>query len=361
MRTTSAKGLCLPALMMVLASGCGTPGPPQPPSLNLAKPVSDLKATRTGDQIALSWTIPSETTDGASFTHGGQTKICRAINQSRIEQPAQCNVIATIAAPATLKTANAATSVPGEASASKDYVTFAVEVDNDRGRNAGVSNQVQVPTAAVSKLNGNPVSQLTPDAVLVIANVTPQDAGLPQMLELRRSEKGAPQEITVTRRMIELPSVEAANVELRDESFAWEKAYAYRVVIVGSIKLPNGSTVVFDGASTTPIDVVVHDIFPPAVPTQVQAVFSGQLSGQQPSIDLTWNPVMDRDLAGYFIYRRRENESNVTKLNQQPITAPAYSDKAIQPGIRYFYSVSAIDERGNESKRSEEGSEQVPK
>src|SRR5207249_11821867 len=103
-----------------------------------------------------------------------------------------------------------------------------------------------------AELNGNAVAQLREDPVLVIANVTPQDAGLPQMVELGRSEEGEPQEIAVTRRMIELPSVEAANVELRDESFAWEKAYAYRVVIVGSIKLPNGSTVVFDGASTPP-------------------------------------------------------------------------------------------------------------
>ena len=361
MRATSAKRLCVPALMIVLASGCGTPGPPQPPSLNLAKPVSDLKATRTGDQIALSWTIPTETTDGANFTHRGETKICRAINQPIPQQPSRCSAVASLPAPAKQKTANAVTPVPLEASTSKDYATFAVAVDNDRSRNAGLSNQVQIPTAAVSKLNGSPTSQLTPDAVLVVVNVTQQDEGLTQTLELRRSEKGAAQETVVARRTIELPSGEAANVELRDESFAWEKTYAYRVVVVGSAKLPNGSTVVFDGASTTPIDVIAHDIFPPAIPAQVQAVFSGQLAGQQSSIDLTWNPVMDRDLAGYFVYRRLQNESTATKLNQQPLTAPAYSDKAIQPGITYFYSVSAIDERGNESKRSEEASERVPK
>ena len=361
MRATSAKRLSLPALVLAFVSGCGTPGPPQPPSLNLAKPVSDLKATRSGDQIALTWTIPTETTDDATFRHRGQTKICRAINQPRIEQAAQCNVIATLATPAKQKTANAITPVPAESSGPADYATLAVEVDNDRGRNAGLSNQVQVPTAAVSKLNGSPTSQLTPDAVVVTANVTPRNQGLTQTLELRRSEKDAPQESTVARRMIELPAGESANVELRDENFAWEKTYSYRVVIVGSAKLPNGSTVVFDGAATAPVKVVVHDVFPPAVPTQVQAVFSGQLAGQQPSIDLTWNPVMDRDLAGYFVYRRLQNDSAVTKLNQQPLTAPAYSDTTVQPGNTYFYSVSAIDERGNESNRSEEASEQVPK
>jgi hypothetical protein len=32
----------------------------------------------------------------------------------------------------------------------------------------------------------------------------------------------------------------------------------------------------------------------------------------------------------------------------------------VRPGKKYFYSVSAIDERNNESPQSEEASEQVP-
>jgi len=361
MHATAAKQLCLAVLIFAFTTGCGTPGPPQPPSLNLAKPVSDLKATRTGDQITLTWTVPTETTDEATFRHRGQTKICRAINQLQIAQAGRCNEVASLPTPVKQKTANAVTPVPADARGPNDYAALAVQVDNDRGRSAGLSNQVAIPTGAVSNLNGNPTSQIAPDAVLVTVNITPQNEGLTQTLELRRSENGAPQENTVGRRMIELPSGEPASVELRDENFEWEKTYAYRVVVVGSAKLPNGSTVAFDGATTAPIEIIVHDIFPPAVPTQVQAVFSGQLAGQQVAIDLTWNPVMDRDLAGYFVYRRSQTESSATKLNQQPLTAPAYSDKSVQPGNAYFYSVSAVDERGNESKRSEEASEQVPK
>jgi fibronectin type 3 domain-containing protein len=89
----------------------------------------------------------------------------------------------------------------------------------------------------------------------------------------------------------------------------------------------------------------------------LQAVFSGV--GQAPFIDLVWSPDTESDLAGYNLFRRREGEQPV-KLNSDPVKSPAYRDTNVQPGKKYFYSVSAVDERGNESVRSEEASEQVP-
>lgn len=333
---------------------------PQPPSLNLPKPVSDLTATRTGNQVTLSWNVPVETTDGATFKHRGPTKICRAMDQPRVDR---CDAVATLETAASHKTESIANDLPSDGSGPNNYVTYAVEIDNDRGKSAGLSNQVQVPAAAVSKLNGVPTIRVTADAVLVTSNVSPAGLAVSQSIELRRTEKGAAQENTAAHRLLELPSAEAVNLELRDEDFTWEKTYRYRVVIVGSAKMPNGQTVTFDAATSAPLEIVLHDVFAPAVPTGVQAVFSGQFAGQQPSIDLTWNPDTDRDLAGYFVYRRKQDEpvSAAVKLNQQPATAPAYRDTSIQLGSAYVYSVSAIDERGNESRRSQETSEQVPK
>ena len=353
-----ARWLCLSALSASFLCACGTPGAPQPPSLNLAKPVSDLKAVRNGSEINLTWTIPNETTDGATFRHRGSTKLCQAVNKPQISQ---CSAILTLPTPKQ-KTATATTALPVGSNGPNDYITYVLEVDNDRGRTAGFSNQAQMPTAFVSNLNAEPSSRLSADAVLVTANVTPETETVEQALELRRKEKGTPQESAVARRLLELPAGEAANVELRDETFTWEKTYDYRVVIVASAKVPNGSTVSFDAASSAPFEVVTHDVFPPAVPSGLEAVFSGQITGQPPSIDLTWSPDSDRDLAGYFVYRRRQDDptSSAIKLNAQPVAAPAYRDIAIRPGTTYVYSVSAVDERGNESKRSEDASEEVP-
>jgi hypothetical protein len=42
------------------------------------------------------------------------------------------------------------------------------------------------------------------------------------------------------------------------------------------------------------------------------------------------------------------------------VNTPAFRDSNVVPGHSYFYSISAVDVRGNESSRSEEASETVP-
>jgi fibronectin type 3 domain-containing protein len=101
----------------------------------------------------------------------------------------------------------------------------------------------------------------------------------------------------------------------------------------------------------------VRDTFPPGVPTGVQAVASGV--GQKPFIDLTWAPNMESDLAGYNVLRREEGAEPV-KINSELVKSPAFRDDKVAPGHRYFYSVSAVDLRGNESAHSVETSERVP-
>jgi fibronectin type 3 domain-containing protein len=102
----------------------------------------------------------------------------------------------------------------------------------------------------------------------------------------------------------------------------------------------------------------VKDIFPPAQPAGVQAVFSS--IGQKPFIDLTWTPNTETDLAGYEVFRR-EGNSEAVKITAQPVKAPSFRDENVKLGTKYFYSVLAIDLRGNRSPLSAETSEQVPK
>src|SRR5581483_5532812 len=102
---------CLLLALAGFLTACGTPGAPQPPSLNLAKPVSDLKAVRSGDEVELTWTVPNETTDGAKFRHRGQSKVCVAVDQPRIDR---CAPLSTMPTPKDQKTASVAVKIPAD-------------------------------------------------------------------------------------------------------------------------------------------------------------------------------------------------------------------------------------------------------
>src|SRR5438477_5214843 len=67
-------------LLLILSAltGCGVPGAPLPPSLDIPKLVGDLKAVRKGETVTLTWTTPTETTDGALIRRAGKMRVQRA-------------------------------------------------------------------------------------------------------------------------------------------------------------------------------------------------------------------------------------------------------------------------------------------
>src|SRR5712692_9453865 len=82
-RATSKKRaiseLLSSVLLTALLASCGVSGAPMPPSLELPKPVTDLRAARKGDKVYLAWTVPTQTTDRQTVRHLGPTRICRSV------------------------------------------------------------------------------------------------------------------------------------------------------------------------------------------------------------------------------------------------------------------------------------------
>jgi fibronectin type 3 domain-containing protein len=90
------------------------------------------------------------------------------------------------------------------------------------------------------------------------------------------------------------------------------------------------------------------------------AVATAAGAGTEASIDLSWQPGTETDLAGYAVYRREGDNAWQRISPAEPLIAPAFRDKQIQPGHTYRYAVSAIDQGGHESARSAEAEETVP-
>jgi hypothetical protein len=155
----------------------------------------------------------------------------------------------------------------------------------------------------------------------------------------------------------EVPAGIESHLSLTDSSIEWEKTYEYRAETVTVIAQKNKPELRIEGDDTPRVTVFAHDIFPPAVPSGLQAVASGP--GQKTFIDLVWAPVTDVDLDGYNVYRHEEGLAAV-KVNAESVKTPAYRDANVLSGKYYFYSVSAVDVRGNESARSDEANETVP-
>jgi len=356
---------------LVLAAGltaCGVPGVPKPPSLNLPQPVTDLRAIRKGDKVFLAWTVPTETTDGQTLRSLGDTRVCRRSEAP----PSDCaSPVGTVVPPqptATSQQKNTAASTHAQATYTDQLpvtllqddpageIFYAVSAPNQRGRSAGLSNQVDVPAAIALPPPSDFRAQVTPDGVLLSWTGKPHSAETQQLhhvYRVYRREEGT----NVDAKVGEMPLGILRTYLLLDHSFEWEKTYEYRATVVAQIHAHGQPETQFEGDDTSPVRVFAHDIFPPAVPTGLQAVFSGP--GQQPFIDLIWAPDVDADLAGYNIYRR-EVDSEPQKINSEVVKAPAFRDTKITAGHTYFYSVSAIDVRGNESARSAEASESVP-
>src|SRR5690348_15888220 len=74
----SLHSLLITGATLVLA-GCASVQAPLPPSLELPKPATDLRAVRKGDHDYFSWTAPTQTMDRQRVRRQGPTRICRSL------------------------------------------------------------------------------------------------------------------------------------------------------------------------------------------------------------------------------------------------------------------------------------------
>src|SRR5258708_6201129 len=96
-------GLCL--LAIALLTGCASTGVPLPPSLELARPVSDLRAVRRGNTVYLTWSAPETTTDRHNIRHPGPTEVCRVLTTSMHECGIAVGQVSFVKPPAATKAA----------------------------------------------------------------------------------------------------------------------------------------------------------------------------------------------------------------------------------------------------------------
>lgn len=352
-------------IALLFLTSCANPGVPLPPELELPRRVGDLHAARKGNQVTLTWSVPSETMDHQTIRHLGPTRVCRTFDPAS----GDCNAIAEISPPSVLpptKSKNGKPVPKVQASYTDtlpatiqqehptDLLTYAVSVLNSSGRSAGSSNTVQIPAAPTLPPPLNLQAEVRSDGIALhwTNPAAPNVAGVHFTVRIHRHLDGVQADVIAG----EVP-LTGTQQEWLDQAFEWEKKYRYHVAVLTTASRAGSPDIQVEGEDSSAVQVFAHDVFPPAVPSGLQAVASG--AGQKPFIDLIWAPVPDADLAGYNVYRHEEGAAPV-KVNTEPVKTPAYRDADVKSGHQYTYSVSAVDLRANESAHSDEASEKMP-
>ncbi|MBI2818007.1 MAG: hypothetical protein HYX72_13820 [Acidobacteria bacterium] len=328
------------ALMLaIFLAGCGVPGEPLPPLLEIPAPVSDLAATQIGNKIQLAWSVPQLTTEGTRVRRLDRMELYGAFlhaDATAAEFAAELPLLSTIK-PDSSPSQPISYAVPLERKHLGQRAFFAVKAINTKNKDAGLSN---IPSVQVADLP-EPPAQL---------HATVMEKAI--RLEWKAAESSAmggpaPQATSyqIFRADADSPNqaqqIGTADTPIfEDSSFEFAHKYIYSVCAFSKA----GESVAVTPASLS-VEVDAVDVFPPAAPRNVRAI---AVPG---AVDLSWSPNEEPDLGGYNVYRNSGAE--FTKLNSEPLAIPVWRDAKAAAGMRYAYVVRAVDKNGNESVPSE--------
>lgn len=296
------------ALLVLAAAalcGCGYVGDPLPPALNIPVPVSDLRVIQRGDKLLIDFTAPALTTEAI-----GLTSIASAELQIG-------DKLVTIPAPKPGEAAHA------EVSASPwvgNQIGLQVILAGPKGRKSAPSNAVMLRVAEPLSVPLDVKAEPHPDGVRV--SWKPGD---------NRTTKYRVTRVPDTTAVVDKP-------EYIDKAVELGKEYKYSVV---------GMSDTGESLASAEVSVIPRDTFAPVAPANLNAIAGVN------TIELAWDRNTEPDLKAYRIYRNNQ-------VIADAVEAPSFSDKQITSGQKVRYSVTAIDQAGNESAKSVEVEITVP-
>ncbi|HTD43959.1 MAG TPA: hypothetical protein VK687_07245 [Bryobacteraceae bacterium] len=296
--------------LLVLLSGCGYPGDPRPPTLEIPSRVTDLRAAEYGANILVEFTLPALTTEGLALTK------VKSLELRVSAGAASQNVDLKTAGPGPIHD-----EIPANEWIGKD-VLLTVRATGPKGKTSEWSNAVPLSVGVPLAMPANLVAENVAEGVRI------------------RWQGGGPR-YRIFRSLADQPPdrlAESDQPEYVDKTTSYGSVYKYFVQAVTADDLRQSE--ISEMAAITP-----RDEFPPAVPAGLSAVAGVG------AIELAWQRNTEDDFRGYNVYRSTEGAmfEKVAAL----IDAPAYSDRQVEAGKRYRYAISSVDQAGNESARSE--------
>ncbi len=350
--------------IFLFLAGCGAPGDPVPPSTPVPVAIKDLTAHQAGDGVQLSFTLPSNSISGEKLSAPPAIEILRGtVKPDGSVDSKTFRVVYTIPgalvdnyraddrvhftdpiAPEETK------SHPGGA------VAYVVRTRASQKRTSADSNVVLLRVFSVPAPIASVEARVTESAVELSWPVpTGTAAGQPVSTvtgyRIYRSEihpsapASSPQDLPPGKaESYATPLASSETNNYRDGSVVFDHTYVY---IVRSVIQVEGNEL--ESSDSQPATVTPRDTFPPAAPQGlVAALLPGSVLGTVLA-DLSWSINLETDLAGYRVYRSEQEGTGGRLLTPDLLPTPAVRDTSVEPGHRYWYTVTAVDRAGNES------------
>jgi hypothetical protein len=346
-------GFCLAG--MIVFQNCAKVGAPEPPLVRVPSPSTDLAAQEHPDGIILTVSMPTLNTDGSPVSTLKEIEVYRVSELGRgpWEPLPQDEFLWRAERIISVSddfshflhgdTLSFTDPIPAvdRAAAYQNSFRYAVRFINNKNQTAGLGNQVTIAPIPLPLAPADLSAAVSQDAVRIRWSPPAEndDGSRPATIagyEIYRSED--PKSYPST----PLNSGLLLKPEFEDRTFQFDKAYYYVVSAVASIQNPYA-----EGGTSAPLAVTPLDKFAPGAPSDLHAVMDRGV------VVLLWAAPEAPDIAGYRVYRAEGTYGVPGLLGQELVTGLSLRDDSVRPGVRYRYSVSAVDTHGNEGPPAE--------
>jgi len=353
-----SRSLLAALLLLAQAAGvcfllaCGVQGPPQPPRVEVPERVSDLTVFQVGRTLELRFALPQQARDGERLTEPLEIEILHA-HLPRGSQPPSSPPLplwTRLQPDQWTRYSNGGRVIYPARLSEEQFKNWQGEDSilairtltrgfRGRPRESEVSNLVRVRLLDVSGPIDHIESKTTENAIEL------------SWWPPGKTLDGLEIEYLAGYRVFRSLTGKAGSFQLLGESkesryldrdFEFGHAYSYEVRA-----LFKEDSVIAESEGSQPYEVIPRDTFPPAHPTGLTALYTAGAA------ELVWTANSEKDLAGYYVYRR-ENGEQPKKLNKDLLRTPILRDASVQPGHVYIYQVTAVDLSNNESQPCEE-------
>jgi hypothetical protein len=349
--------------------GCGKKGPPLPPLRRGPEHITALSVRQEGKAVVLTGLLPEKSQDGGPLAPLAEVRIfrldrgglsgvpggnARSFQRAAMKQfTKESRRIASVSGEALAQSRSGrrftfvdteplAGSIPD---AGKD-LTYAMTAMDAEKRSSPLSSFAAIRIFPPPLPPGNLKAEISEKSIHLTGEPPP-----PQ------SQKEAPS-YNVYRSVGKEPFPDRPRNDkplsqpvFEETEFAFGREYGY---VVRSVLISGAASRESENSETLALNPV--DVYAPSTPTGFA------VSAEGSEMKLYWFPNGESDLAGYKVYRSESESEGFVEITSLAATETTYVDKGVQPGIRYFYCISAFDSANppNESSRSEVRGDRLP-